>query len=51
MKTVNRIFSGELLYRTIHTGFYLGSMGEMAYYPYPRMAELEKINYNFFRSI
>ena len=51
MKTVNRLFSGELLYRTIYTGFYVGSAGEMAYYPYPRMAVLEKINYNFFRGI
>jgi hypothetical protein len=51
MKTVDRIFSGELLYRTIHSGFYVGSGSEIAYYPYPRMSELEKINYNFFRGI
>lgn len=51
MKTVDRMFSGELLYRTIHTGFYVGSKSEMAYYPYPKMRELEKINYNFFRGI
>ena len=25
MKTVQRVFSGELLYRTIDTGFYVGS--------------------------
>jgi hypothetical protein len=51
MKTVHRIFSGELLYRTIETGFYVGAQDDMVYYPYPRMAELEKINYNFFRAI
>lgn len=51
MKTVNRVFSGELLYRTISSGFYVGSKEEMAFYPYPRMSELEKINYNFFRGI
>ncbi|HEX2968733.1 MAG TPA: hypothetical protein VHO46_06475 [Bacteroidales bacterium] len=51
MKTVDRLFSGELLYRTIHSGFYVGSKTEIAFYPYPRMNELEKINYNFFRSI
>jgi hypothetical protein len=51
MKTVNRIFSGELLYRTIDTGFYAGAKDEIVYYPYPRMSELEKINYNFFRAI
>lgn len=51
MKTVHRIFAGELLYRTIDTGFYVGSKDDILYYPYPRMAELEKLNYNFFRAI
>jgi len=51
MKTVHRIFSGELLYRTIDTGFYVGAKEDIIYYPYPRMTELEKINYNFFRAI
>ena len=51
MKTVNRIFSGELLYRTIETGFYVGAKDEIVYYYYPKMAELGKINYNFFRAI
>jgi hypothetical protein len=51
MKTVHRIFAGELLYRTIDTGFYVGSGDDIVYYPYPRMSELEKINYNFFRAI
>jgi hypothetical protein len=51
MKTVNRTFSGELLYRTIETGFYVGSKDEMLYYAYPKMKELEKGNYNFFRGI
>ena len=51
MKTVNRIFTGELLYRTIGTGFYVGFGNKLLFYPYPKMAELEKINYNFFRAI
>ena len=51
MKTVHRIFSGELLYRTIDTGFYVGAKDDIVYYPYPKMAELENINYNFFRGI
>jgi hypothetical protein len=51
MKTVLRIFSGELLYRTIDTAFYVGSNDEIVYYPYPKMGELEKINYNFFRAV
>ena len=51
MKTVHRIFSGELLYRTIDTGFYVGAKDELAFYPYPKMVELEDINYEFFRAI
>lgn len=51
MKTVNRIFNGELLYRTIAEGFYIGEKDELLYYPYPSMQEIEKMNYNFFRTI
>jgi hypothetical protein len=51
MKTVQRVFSGEVLYRTIETGFYVGSKDEIVYYPYPKMGKLEEINYNFFRDI
>jgi len=51
MKTVQRIFSGSLLYRTIESGFYLGSKDEIFFYPYPSLTELEDINYEFFRSI
>jgi len=51
MKTVQRVFSGELLYRTIETGFYVGAKDEIVYYPYPGMKELENINYEFFRAI
>jgi len=51
MKTVQRIFSGLLLYRTISTGFYVGAKDDIAFYPYPTMSELENINYEFFRAI
>ena len=51
MKTVQRVFTGEVLYRTIETGFYVGSKDDIVYYPYPKMSVLEKINYNFFRDI
>jgi hypothetical protein len=51
MKTVQRIYSGVLLYRTIETGFYLGSKEEIFFYRYPTMKELEDINYEFFREI
>jgi len=51
MKTVQRVYSGSLLYRTIETGFYVGAKDEIYYYHYPSLAELENINYEFFRSI
>ncbi len=51
MKTVQRIFSGTLLYRTIETGFYIGAKDEIVFYRYPGMKELEDINYEFFREI
>jgi hypothetical protein len=51
MKTVHRVFSGELLYRTIETGFYVGAKDDLIFYSYPEMEELSKINYNFFRGI
>jgi len=51
MKTVQRIYSGTLLYRTIETGFYVGAKDEIVYYRYPTMKELEDINYEFFRGI
>jgi hypothetical protein len=51
MKTVQRIYSGALLYRTIENGFYIGANSEFLFYPYPSMAELENSNYEFFRAI
>jgi len=51
MKTVLRIFSGSILYRTIESGFYIGSKDELYFYPFPTMAELEDTNYEFYRSI
>jgi len=51
MKTVQRIFSGTLLYRTISTGFYVGAKDNIIFYPYPTMAELENVDYEFFREI
>lgn len=51
MKTVQRSFCGTLLYRTIESGFYVGSKDEIIFYRYPSLTELENINYEFFRSI
>jgi hypothetical protein len=51
MKTVQRVFSGELLYRTVKSGFYVGSKSEMVYYPYPGLKQIEETNYEFYRAI
>ena len=51
MKTVQRVFPGSLLYRTIESGFYVGAKDEIIFYPYPSLSELENINYEFFRAI
>ena len=51
MKTVQRLFTGNLLYRTIESGFYVGSKDELIFYRYPEMKEIEDINYEFFRAI
>jgi hypothetical protein len=51
MKTVVRFYNGELLYRTIASGFYVGAKDQMIYYQYPSMADLEKINYDFWRTL
>ena len=51
MKTVVRSYNGSLLYRSVASGFYVGSGDEMIYYPYPSMAELEEINYDFLATL
>jgi hypothetical protein len=51
MKTVHRIFTGTLLYRTIDRGFFVGSKDNILYYPFPPMAEIEKNNYEFYKDI
>jgi hypothetical protein len=51
MKTVLRFYRGELIYRSVASGYYLGAQNEMMYYRYPSMSELEKLNYDFFRTL
>jgi hypothetical protein len=51
MKTVHRIFTGTLLYRTIDSGFFIGSKDNILFFPFPSMAEIEKDNYEFFKDI
>jgi hypothetical protein len=43
--------AGELLYRTVDTGFYAGNSKEPDCYPYPSVKEPDDINYEFFRGI
>ncbi|MEI7830213.1 MAG: hypothetical protein WCI31_10610 [Prolixibacteraceae bacterium] len=51
MKTVVRSYNGSLLYRTVGSGFYVGSGDDMIYYRYPSMVELEEINYDFLATL
>lgn len=51
MKTVVRSYNGSLLYRSVASGFYVGSGEEMIYYRYPSMLELEEINYDFLATL
>lgn len=51
MKTVSRVFSGTLLFRTINKGFYVGDKDNILFYPFPSMKELEDENYDFFRAV
>ncbi len=51
MKTVVRSYNGSLLYRSVASGFYVGSAEEMIYYRYPSMAELEEMNYDFLATL
>jgi hypothetical protein len=51
MKTVNRNFTGTLLYRTIDQGFFVGSKENIRYYPFPPLTEIEKTNYEFYKDI
>ncbi|MFN8239387.1 MAG: hypothetical protein U0X39_01390 [Bacteroidales bacterium] len=51
MKTVHRIFSGNLLYRTIDTGFYVGAGKQIVFYPFPSMEEIKALNFDFYKAI
>lgn len=49
-KTIMRFFNRDLIYRTIKNGFFVGDKSEMAYYPFPSVAELEEKHYAWWRS-
>ena len=49
-KTVIRQFKGELSYRTIKSGFFVGNQDNYLYYPFPSIEELESTYYLWWRS-
>jgi hypothetical protein len=49
-KTVNRTLCGELLYRTVKNGFFVGNQKRLLYYPFPSRKELEDQYYAWWRS-
>jgi hypothetical protein len=49
-KTVLRQFKGDLSFRTIRTGFFVGDQNDYLYYPFPTSEELEGTYYSWWRS-
>lgn len=49
-KTVLRYMQGDLNYRTIDTGFFIGEKDRFLFYPFPSVAELEEKYYSWWRS-
>ena len=49
-KTVIRQFKGELSYRTIKTGFFVGNRDDYLHYAFPSIDELEGPYYSWWRS-
>jgi hypothetical protein len=49
-KTVLRYFQGELCYRTVKDGFFIGDQSEYLFYPFPTFDQLEHEYYDWWRS-
>lgn len=49
-KTVIRQFKGDLSYRTVKSGFFVGSKENYLYFPFPSADELENTYYSWWRS-
>jgi hypothetical protein len=49
-KTVIRQFKGELSYRTVKSGFFVGNHESFLYYAFPSLEELESTHYSWWRS-
>jgi hypothetical protein len=50
MKTVDRIAPVDFPYRTVESGFYLGSGSDIRFYPMPSQADLQTTHYVWWRS-
>jgi hypothetical protein len=49
-KLVNRYLTGEMLFRTIKNGIFVGDGQTLLYYPMPDLAELEREHHEWWRS-
>ncbi|MDO9510349.1 MAG: hypothetical protein Q7J34_01200 [Bacteroidales bacterium] len=49
-KTVERFFQGDFLFRTVKNGFFVGDQDNFIYYPFPSVADLQKVYYPWWRS-
>jgi len=49
-KTVIRHFAGDVLFRTIRKGFYVGDQKDFAFYAMPSREQLESTHYTWWRS-
>jgi hypothetical protein len=49
-KTVLRFLQGDISYRTIKTGFFVGEQNRFLYYPFPSVDELESKHFSWWRS-
>lgn len=49
-KTVLRYYKGEMSYRTIKDGFFIGDLKQFRFYPFPSREDLEDNYYSWWRS-
>jgi hypothetical protein len=49
-QTVLRYMPGDLNYRTVKTGFFIGEKERFLFYPFPSATDLEGKYYNWWRS-
>lgn len=49
-KTVIRVFQGELFFRTVKNGFFIGDQEDLIFYPMPSLEELNNTYYVWWRS-